>query len=142
MNFSGHARAGLAAGAVFSVASLVYLKEFDRSALIGLLMFAGAVFPDLDTDSIPSRWAARTGLAGSLIMLYLDRPFVPALAGMLFFLVKSGKHRGFIHKYWLPGLCFLLTARTGNLFYAAFGAGLVVHLGLDKINPLKLKNWF
>lgn len=141
MNFSQHARDGLTAAALVSVASFVYYKNFDRALLTGLVIFAGSIFPDLDTDSIPSRWAARVGFVSSLILLSLNKPYAPAIAGMMFFLIKSGKHRGFIHKYYLPVFCFVLTARTGNLLYAAFGFGLVIHLWLDRLSIFERKNW-
>lgn len=141
MNFSSHARAGLTAAAAVSVASFIYFRNFDQAALTGLVLFAGSIFPDLDTDSIPSRWAARIGFVVSLTMLYLRKPFVPALAGMMFFLVKSGRHRGFIHKYCFPVFFLVLGAGTGNVLYAAFGAGLVVHLWLDRISPLDGRRW-
>lgn len=141
MNFAPHARAGLTASAIISVASFICFKNFDRSLLIGLVVFAGSVFPDLDTDSKPSRWTAKVGFIFSFIMLVFNRPYVPAIAGMMFFLIKSSKHRGFIHKYYFPALCFILAGGTGNLLYAAFAVGLVVHFWLDRINPLKWRNW-
>jgi hypothetical protein len=141
MNFSSHAKSGLILGPTATVLSYLFTNNVQLSVVSGLLAFIGAIFPDLDTDSIPSRWAARIGFGSVLALLYLQKPYPAAWLGLLFFLIKSGKHRGFMHKYHLPTFCFAVSMITGNLFYAAFGFGLCLHFWVDKISPLELKNW-
>ena len=141
MNFAQHARGGLTASIVVTMTSFIYFRDFDRSLLRGLMIFTGSLFPDLDTDSKPSKWAARIGLVVSVVTLALNKPYIAGMIGTMFFFVKSGRHRGFIHKYHFPAICFILTWGTGNLFYAAFGLGLVVHFWLDGISPIRWRNW-
>jgi len=141
MNFPDHSRAGLIASVVVSVASMIFTQDLDSAVLLGFSVYIGSVFPDLDTDSIPSRWAARIGVLFFLIMAYLNKPWPPAIAGALFFLVKADHHRGFTHKYWFP-LGFIVCGIYLQQYSAcAFGFGLLVHFMIDGISPFALKNW-
>lgn len=142
MNFSEHSRAGIITAVVLGGAGFFYFKDFDRAVLIVFAGYIGAVFPDLDTDSIPSRRAAQAGLVTSFICVFLNKPWLPAILGTLFFLIKSGKHRGFIHKYWLPAVCFALGTFLSEPLCFAFGIGLVTHFALDGITLLSLRNWY
>lgn len=143
MNFSSHAKHGLTAGAIVAVTGSVITNDVQLSGLAGLLTFAGAIAPDLDTDSIPSRWAARIGFFGGLVLLYFQQTYVVAWAGILFFLVKSDKHRGFTHKCALPTIIFIIAIIVKNWFCAWFALGLCVHLRIgDKLKFLDQKNWF
>lgn len=141
MNFSQHARAGLTASAFTGIASFFYYQKIDQPLLIGLVTFIGSIFPDLDTESIPSRWTARIGFICSLILLYNDKPTPVAIVGTLFFLVKSDKHRGFIHKYWFAAVFIIAGLLWSNPLCLAFGVGLIVHYTVDGITPA-WKNWF
>lgn len=141
MNFSSHSRAGLTISAIIFCGALIVTSEFDRPLIWGLAVYIGAIFPDLDTDSIPSRWTARAGFIFAVIMLVLKKPWPPAILGAGFFLIKSGKHRGFIHKWWFP-IAFIAAGCIWNqLLCFAFGAGLIVHFAVDKISPFSLENW-
>ncbi len=142
MKFSGHSRAGIITAVVLGGAGFFYFKNFDKAALIAIAGYLGAVFPDLDTDSIPSRRAAQTGLIISLCYIFTNKPWTPALLGTLFFLIKSGKHRDFIHKYWFPAVCFILGFFLKTPLCFAFGIGVLVHFALDKVNPLSPEEWY
>jgi hypothetical protein len=141
MNFSEHARAGITASLAVSLAGFIYYNDIAKVVPVGLAAFLGSVFPDLDTTSKPSVWAARMGLVFSLICLAINKPYPAALVGMLFFLVKSEPHRGFLHKYAFIALFFAYGAIQLNPVSLAFGAGLIVHFWLDKLSPLAWKNW-
>ena len=141
MNFVDHSRIGAISSAVVATGSLIYGYQLEQSAVIGIVVYIGSLFPDLDTDSIPSRWAARLGLAFFCVMAYLNKPWPPAIAGALFFLLKADKHRGFTHKWWFP-LGFIAYAIYDVNYTAwAFGVGLIVHLKVDGIKFFEVKNW-
>lgn len=140
MNFSDHSRAGLITSAVTITGSLFFGQHLEQAILLGAFVYIGSIFPDLDTESIPSRWAARIGLVFFCIMAYLNKPWPAAIAGALFFLVKADKHRGFTHKYW-----FITAFIVYGLYYhqylaCAFAIGLLVHFRVDRISPFELKN--
>ena len=142
MNFPEHSRAGWIAGVVTLCAGVVLTSRFDKPLLWAIIVYIGAVFPDLDTDSIPSRWAARLGFAFAVIMMFLKKPWPPAIAGALFFLIKSGKHRGFTHKWAIPiSLIFAGFTWDQSLCFA-FAGGLLIHFAVDKISPFAMKNWW
>ena len=141
MNFPEHAKAGLMASALPISYAVIFGSNLFQSLMAASLVFIGAIFPDLDTDSIPARWAARIGLAFSIICLSINKPYPAAILGSLFFLIKSGKHRGFIHKYWFVAACLASGYIYNSLCYA-FAFGLLVHFSLDKISVLKGENWF
>jgi hypothetical protein len=141
MNFSEHAKAGGLVAAAVTIGLGLYLDDFKTPFQAGLLAFSGSLFPDLDIDSIPSRYTARACFCFSIALMWLDNPWPPAIAGTLFFLVKSGKHRGFTHKYSLPLICGLLAAFYGNWLFAAFGVGLLTHYALDRLYFFDWGNW-
>lgn len=140
MEFSAHAKSGLIGGVPLAAAGL-FFNDPEYFILAGVLFFIGAVFPDLDTDSIPSRWAARIGALFIFAMIAIDKLLPAAVAGLLFFVIKSFAHRKFTHKYWIPALCILLVFFFDNQLYLTFGAGIIVHFWLDKISPLSGRNW-
>jgi len=141
MNFPDHSRWGIRASVLAFGVGMFTVQDLGSSIFLGLSTYYGAIFPDLDTESIPSRWTARAGVIFFLIMAYLNKPWPPAIAGALFFLVKADKHRGFTHKYWFP-LGFIVCGIYLQQYSAcAFGAGLLVHFMIDGISPFALKNW-
>jgi len=141
MNFVDHSRIGAISSVVIGTGSLIYGYELEQSVLIGIVVYIGSLFPDLDTDSIPSRWAARVGLVFFCIMAYLKKPWPPAIAGGLFFLLKADKHRGFTHKWWFP-LGFITYGIYAEQSLAiAFGFGLIIHFKVDGIKFFEMKNW-
>lgn len=141
MNFKEHSRAGLIASGATLGAGVIIVSKFDQPFLWAVIVYIGAIFPDLDTDSIPARWTARAGFIFAVIMLVLKKPWPPAILGAGFFLIKSGKHRGFIHKWWFPG-AFIMAGNIWNQpLCFAFGAGLIVHFAVDKLSPFSIKNW-
>jgi len=141
MNFSQHAKAGLISATIAGIGYYTFANDLKTAVMSAALVFIGSVFPDLDTESIPSRWAARIGFIFSLLCIATNKLLPAAIIGALFFLIKSGKHRGFTHKYSLPALCITAWFFLGNVPCAAFGVGLLVHFGLDKISPFQWKNW-
>lgn len=141
MNFSSHAKAGLIVSGLAAGANFLFFGGAQQTVFAAALCFVGSVFPDLDTDSIPSRWAARAGLAFCCLCLY-QKVYLPAvIAGMLFFAVKSGKHREFTHSYGVAALAIIIGVSIGNFFYCAFGVGLLCHFIVDGLSPLDPGNW-
>lgn len=144
MNFYSHAKAGLLAASIMGGVAAFVNKDLQTAVYSFTLTFCGSIFPDLDTESIPSRWAARAGLLFTSACIFLDNLFPAAIAGMLFFAIKSGHHRGFTHKYPLPVICILLSFYLGfwdSMLYASFGIGLICHLMLDNLRLLDSRNW-
>lgn len=143
MNFSSHAKAGgVLAAATFGV-NYLFSNSYKIAAMCAGLVFIGSIFPDLDTESIPSRWAARAGFIFSLACVFwFKTPLPAAIVGALFFLIKSGSHRGFTHKYYFPILSLIIGFSNGNFLYLAFASGLLCHFWLDRISPFDGKNWF
>jgi membrane-bound metal-dependent hydrolase YbcI (DUF457 family) len=141
MNFTSHAKAGFWTALIAAVTSFLIKNDLRFSLLAGALCWVGAVLPDLDTDSIPSRWAARLGLAFTCLCIYTGSLFPATIAGLLFFAVKSTVHRGITHSYFLPLLCIALGIWHGNFLYGSFGIGLLCHLVVDQLSPLDSRNW-
>jgi len=141
MNFPDHSRAGLIASAMTATVGLFFGQHLEQAVLTGGFVYIGSIFPDLDTESIPSRWAARIGLVFFCIMAYLDKPWPAAIAGALFFLVKADRHRGFTHKYWFIAVFIAYGLIYEQALACAFGVGLLVHFRIDRISPFELKNW-
>ena len=149
MKFASHAKAGFVISAIAATLETVF-RDFKTGVLAGILCFVGAVIPDLDTDSIPSRWAARFGAAFMFICVYMahEHPgaaveyyFPAAVAGLLFFTIKAFPHRSFTHSWFGPVICFALGVYHGNFLYSAFGVGLMCHLIVDRLGPLDSRNW-
>lgn len=140
MNFPQHAKAGFYTSCLAASAGYLF-KDLRIALLAGLLCFVGSVIPDLDTDSIPSRWAARFGLGLTCFSIYTGRYFPAVVAALLFFAIKSFPHRNWTHKYFGPLICFSLGIYHQNFLYAAFGVGLLCHLLVDSLSPLDSRNW-
>lgn len=117
-------------------------------------VLAGSFAPDLDTDSIPSKIAARVLVLFWVVVLFsgLISEYTPfeyelqwtpiAVFTLIFLIAKSDKHRGITHALaWVPVLLFC-GLYSGNHLIAAFAIGLAAHYYCDSINPLRLKNWF
>lgn len=133
----------------FSLKLLIYSFGIVIAAL------AGAFAPDLDTDSIPSRWVARflvlywiPVLSSEAIIKYTpfqyELQWKPvAILSIIFLIAKSDKHRGITHALiWIPVL-MIFSIYTWNHYVGAFAIGLAVHCWYcDNISALTFKNWF
>ncbi|MBU2648771.1 metal-dependent hydrolase [bacterium] len=157
MNFKAHAT-----GAVFaSIATTsFFVLEADLPIEYSWIPFlattAGGLFPDLDTKSTPSKWVARIGFVSTFLMILIgvwqnltELILLAAVMGCVFFLLKSFKHRGITHKYWIPGaligLSFSLLYLTDfvPVIMSSVGLGIVVHLHLDTIWLWKIREgWY
>jgi membrane-bound metal-dependent hydrolase YbcI (DUF457 family) len=99
---------------------------------VPLVFFLGGIFPDLDTQSIPSKWAARVGAIASAILVYKSQAPQAALIGIIFMLTKCGNHRGWTHSLALPLAISLAGWYLKLPLYAlTFSAGLILHVSLD-----------
>ena len=141
MDFKQHSRPGLIVSCIVITLGMIVMKKFEQPLLWAVVVYIGSIFPDLDTNSIPGRWAARIGFIFSGIMLVINKPWPPAIIGTAFLLIKSDKHRGFIHKWWFIAAFIIAGFIWRQPLCFAFGVGLIIHFAVDKISPLKWANW-
>lgn len=155
MNFQGHAICAGLAGS--GAAGFFYFQGLPATAALGVggLLWLGGQFPDLDVGSIPGRWFGRLGfLAAAFLTSWgltnnSPAPLVwSSLIGLTALFIQGMKHRGPMHKYYLP-LILLLLAVFGvfedelfSLLIGAFAGGICIHLFLDGIFPWSFKGWF
>lgn len=155
MNFQGHAiGAGLAGG---GAAGFFYFQGLPATAAlsVGGLLWLGGQFPDLDVGSIPGRWFGLLGFLISSLFIGLGlaiNSLAPllwsSLIGLIALFSQGMKHRGPMHKNYLPALLFLLAVfgvfedELFSLLIGAFAGGICVHLFLDGIFPWSFKGWF
>ncbi|MCP4757426.1 MAG: hypothetical protein GY866_41730 [Proteobacteria bacterium] len=156
MNFKSHVIASAMVGAFFPLVGIHVLKTpipaEELAYIVPACMFGGT-FPDLDTESIPSRWYARIGLVASLICLILDKPWYAAFVCIPFLAVKAHKHRGWTHSYAVPALLTALplvvpfvpilaryVPSEYRLTIVAYAVGIVSHLATDGRYPMKRKS--
>jgi hypothetical protein len=129
MLFQGHVKTSAIAGTVSGI--VAYQYEPKTAFYMACIAFIGGLFPDLDTESKPSKYAARAGVVSSLLLLN-SNPKLAALIGILFMLAKVDRHRGWTHNPILP----ILLAFAGNHYgyfhqSLAFGLGIYAHLLSD-----------
>jgi len=144
MNFKGHLIGSIITGLIAS--SVAYYQcdvKLDDTAIILPICILGGNFPDVDTNSIPSKFYAIFGLILAIVLIYSG---LPALAGAIFvpfILAKATVHRGWTHKYYLPVGMMIIANYWPEyaLILIAFGVGVITHLILDKIYPLAEKGW-
>lgn len=148
MNFMGHAIGASVAG----IGAAAYTITAGNTPLMALkvagVLWVGGQIPDLDIGSIPTRWFGRLGfLAAGLLFGYgfLARDHsaiaISSIIGLTALLLMAMKHRGPLHKYWLPGFCVFLGFFRGDYLILAFGVGMIVHLLLDRIFFWQFKGW-
>jgi len=147
MNFIGHA-GGAAVAGLTATGLLVVVQNTPVAVALtaGLVLWLGGQFPDLDIASIPARWFGGVGflLAGALssygiIARHWEALLTSSIIGMAALLLLSLKHRGPLHKYWLPvflvflGLYGVFPHPYTGLYIFMFAIGIVVHLNLDGV---------
>ena len=99
MKFEDHAKYGVAS---LIVASLVTSIDSAFEPLVIPTALAFSFFPDLDTNSIPQRWAYR---ALAIVLLVLNHEDMDKHAIALAIVGISPlfhKHRGWTHEIWAP----------------------------------------
>jgi uncharacterized membrane protein YoaK (UPF0700 family) len=163
-NFKEHSRIGILAGFLFSAIVFYFTRDVFTSLLSGVTVYAGANFSDVDHQSKPAKFVATVLFIYITIVLFqtditklidyglghfgreLDVPNLhysdALLFAWIFIFIKTLKHRGLTHKYALPCAIGALAFITGNILYASFSVGLIVHYYEDKIHPGRLSNWF
>jgi hypothetical protein len=134
-------------GGVSSIflAQYFFVLETVDFLFVPLLFFMGGLFPDLDTHSTPSKWAARVGVIISAFLIYKNLPLYAALIGIIFMLTKVGKHRGWTHSITLCIALSLLGRYIGiGLYSYAFSGGILTHIIADLVysKVKKLKKHF
>ncbi|XPV77844.1 MAG: metal-dependent hydrolase [Desulfovibrio sp.] len=154
--FRGH----LAGGVVFGFAGVfasvwygIFSYQTQPMLLAGLLGFCllGALFPDVDTDSIGQRFFYLIMVVIDIGLIYMGQYQWAAWLGLFSMLPALDKHRGWTHSWWamfvvpLPILAVtyfekLPISYVGGMdwykylpFYCAFVLGYFSHLLLDGI---------
>ena len=143
-DFKKHNWFAVGASALVLIATLAAGSKFEVSLILSVAVYLGSNFPDLDTASTPSKWAARFALVSSAYFIYAEKPIYGLIVCMIFIAPKESKHRGWTHKFSTPAL---ITASIFILFKeyllvaCAFSVGLLIHYTLDRLNPFEFKNW-
>lgn len=163
MLFKGHLIGSATISLAFPVSVFLFKIQTSLSdvlsAMIGVIL--GGIFPDVDTESKPSRYYAIGLLIASVYWWgvgtpeYIWFPLVPFLAA------KISKHRGFTHSYWLAVILFFLPnimhftmfilppwgmkasyfVTRNYILIQGFSLGLIVHSLLDKRFPWDKRSW-
>ena len=118
--------------------------KLEIALILSLSGYLGANFPDLDTVSIPSMWAARFVVVSCAYFLYNYYYIYAAIVGIIFAAPKISKHRGWTHKYSTLVLIPVITYfsfEVYTLIAICFSAGLLIHYVIDRINPFNFGSW-
>jgi membrane-bound metal-dependent hydrolase YbcI (DUF457 family) len=131
MNYRGHRNTSFI-GSLLTFAAGLFFFHFQQAFVLGGLTFLGGLFPDLDTESTPSKWAARFGVLLSLYAIFKDKTDLAVYYSLLFMLAKSDKHRGWTHSIFLPVAISAISYKL-NLFHygLAFSFGIYIHILSD-----------
>ena len=142
--FQKHNYYAIAGSLAITILLIAMGVKFEIALMLSLAGYLGANFPDLDTNSIPSMWAARFVILSSAYFIYIDKLIYAVIVGIIFAAPKISKHRGWTHKYstlvLIPVIVYF-TFEIYTLIAIFFSAGLLVHYEIDRLNPFKFKNW-
>ena len=142
--FQKHNYYAVVGSAVITIILISIGVKFETALILSLSGYLGANFPDLDTTSIPSMWAARFVIISSAYFIYIDKLIYAVIVGIIFAAPKIKEHRGWTHKYSTLVLIPVITYFTFEIYTLitiSFSAGLLIHYTVDKLNPFKFKNW-
>lgn len=132
------------AGSVMITISLIVMGiKSEFSIILALSAYLGANFPDLDTTSTPSIWAARLSILASIYFVFIEKPIYAVIVCMVFIAPKISKHRGWTHKYStlvLTPVIVHYTFEVYTLIAISFSTGLLIHYAIDRLNPFNPKN--
>jgi hypothetical protein len=144
-DFKKHNWIALGISIAIGITGLIIGIKPEFSLVLALPVYLGSNFPDLDTASKPSMYAARFSIISSVYFIYIEKPIYAVIVCIVFILPKIGKHRGWTHKYSTPiilSVATYLLFEPFTLIAMAFSIGLIVgHYVPDKMNPFELKNW-
>ncbi len=143
MNFYPH----LAITTILTVTTAHYLNvngilPHDQAIQCGIMVDLGSFFPDLDTESTPSKWYFRLMIPIIPYLLYMEYYFGALTIVGLFLAAKVQHHRGWTHSYKVPVLIVLVSLLPGlipGLDYfmpytlVPISFGIVTHLLPDSI---------
>ena len=141
--FQKHNYYAMAGSVLISISLIAVGVKPEFALILSLSGYLGANFPDLDTASTPSMWAARFVIASSAYFIYIDKLIYAVIVGIIFAAPKISKHRGWTHKYSTLVLIPVITYYTFEsytLIAIAFSVGLLIHYAIDKMNPFNHNN--
>jgi len=158
MNFKGHLALSsiCAAGAMICAPKVGIDITFQEMDYIVPAIIMGSWFPDCDTHSTSSKIYAAILFVLLIIFSLKRQPWYGIALISPFIAAKLSKHRGWMHKYYLPtGLLvaayflpkFLTFEPISSILIdyfflvPAFCFGIVTHYFGDQIWPWQFKNW-
>jgi membrane-bound metal-dependent hydrolase YbcI (DUF457 family) len=152
MNYPYH----LAAGAIAGLSAPIIMKEIgisipeQQQLAIFPAILLGSIFPDIDTESIPSKIYAAFSLFCLIIFAIKNKPWHGVILMIPYLAAKISRHRGFTHSFKLvisliliPLVVTLLAIIFPSIDWLAnllldyyiticcFAAGIVIHKILD-----------
>ncbi len=142
--FQKHNYQAIVQSLIIFITLIVLGLKPENALMISLIVYLGANFPDLDTNSIPSMWAARFVIVSSVYFIYIDKLIYAVIVGIIFAAPKISKHRGWTHKYStlvLIPVTVYFRFEPYTLIAISFSIGLLIHYAIDRLNPFKFNNW-
>jgi len=144
-------RGHLTGGVLFGVGCLagliwfgIYRPEIDVALLLVSIVLAGALFPDVDTDSKGQNFFYTVLVVVDLALMIQEEYKWAAILGFCALLPAVGHHRGWTHTWWamlfvplpiilLPVFFYHTPWQHLLPFYGAAVLGYFSHLFLDKV---------
>lgn len=163
MLFKGHLIGAASVSVTIPIFSFILKTQLSindiLSAMIGIIL--GGIFPDVDTESKPSRYYAIGLLVASIYWYYAGTPEYIWFPLVPFLAAKISTHRGWTHSYLLAVILFfspnimhfvVFILPPGGLLISNFvtrnyiliqglSIGLIVHSLLDKRFPWDRRSW-
>lgn len=141
--FKKHNYYAIAGSIAISIVIFAMGSKIETALALALALYLGANFPDLDTNSIPSMWAARVSILASIYFVLIEKPIYAVFVCMVFIAPKVSRHRGWTHKYGtlvlIPVIVYF-TFAVYTLIAISFSVGLLIYCAIDRMNPFRFKN--
>lgn len=149
MLFADHLRYGFiasvaTAGAYSLIAPQIpeLSNDPDSIAIAFGACLAGSLAPDLDTNSRPSKYFSMFLFLFGLWSIWNRELYPFVIFATAFAFIKSMNHRTFCHIFALPMILSISAVYFSIWWLIPFSVGLICHYICDRLNPLKLNNWW
>jgi len=106
--FKQHALTGLAAGSVVTIAVSYLSTNVTVGLIFGFFTVVGAILPDIDVGSIPSRIFAIAAIIIACLFIWKGMDRHAAIVGILNAVMRIDKHRGMMHSIVLIVACLVV----------------------------------
>lgn len=142
MEFKEHATGGVIVAATATcIYSLILKSTIEPWHIFGYVL-AGSLFPDLDTNSRPSKIAALFGFCLGLWALWNREPYFALIFLTAFAFIKTFNHRTYTHLYTLPAILIYIAIRYSHPWLTMFSIGLLTHYALDCTGKVRMYPWY